>query len=401
MLRSFVQKAFRPLLNNRRFYANRVPLHQQHVDLGGEMVEFGGFEMPLKYRGSMLQEHEAVRKRAGVFDVSHMGQFEIKGTNAGKFVNRLVTNNVKRMEDGMAQYSPMCNPAGGTVDDLLIYRKSENQYMLVVNAANIEKDWEHVQGVARGEIGGEEFKNGVLNNVEISNISDSIGLLALQGPQTFDILEQVFGQDFSSLKYYRYAWLEEAGRHHDHGLIVSRNGYTGEKNGVELYCSTKGDLQRIWDVLLEAGVQPAGLAARDILRLEAGFCLYGHELNEEINPLEAGLGWAIKLKAGPFVGRTALREARAKGLERKVVPFIMTDPKAIPRQGYRVVDPVSGDDLGEVTSGTRSPMLERGIGLALIRNQKGLVEKGSHFGIQVRKRVLEADVCGLPIFEQT
>ena len=240
MLRNIFRKksgcfyANRVLLRHKNEYygVKHIPLHQQHLKLGGKMVEFGGFEMPVKYRGSILEEHQAVRKRVGVFDVSHMGQFEIKGHNAGVFVNRLVTNNVKKMVDGMVQYSPMCRPDGGVVDDLLVYRMSKNHYMMVVNAANIHKDWMHLQSVLKGEIGMEEnFEHLLLTDVEISNISDEIGLLAVQGPQTFDVLKQIFGQDFSSLKYYRYIHLEEATG--CRGLIVSRNGYTGEKNGVE------------------------------------------------------------------------------------------------------------------------------------------------------------------------
>ena len=371
--------------------ARRVALHDHHVELGGKMVEFGGFQMPLKYEGfGELKEHNAVRKTAGVFDVSHMGEFKIYGSDAGEFLQRILTNNIKRIEVDMAQYNIMCHENGGCVDDLLVYRKSEQEYMMVVNAANIEKDWVHVHGARLGVI-----SHGMAADldVHIEDISDEIALLAVQGPNTFNALYEMFGQDFEKLKYYRFA---QFGRGSLTGIkdniIISRTGYTGEKNGVEIYCSVN-DVVRIWEELMHWGVVPCGLAARDMLRLEAGFSLYGHELNDDISPLEAGLGWAVKMNIGQFIGRNALKD---DGLKRKIVAIKMKDERAIPRQGYHVECLDTGKKIGEITSGTRSPGLDRGIGLALVKNEDRFVQTGSNIGIRIRKKLIVAEVVKLP-----
>jgi aminomethyltransferase len=390
----------------------KVPLNDVHVGLGGKMVEFGGFMMPLKYeKYGELVEYNAVRKRVGVFDVSHMGEFSFKGRDAGRLLRSLVTNNVAKISIGMAQYSPMCHNHGGTVDDLLIYRESENQYMMVVNASNIEKDWKHIND----HLNTENFQHFDNLDCRIENVSDRLGLLAIQGPDTFKVLEKITGVDYSTLEYYRFVkgsgtgssgggreFGGGGGREYGGGgaggefggMIVSRTGYTGEKSGVELYCPNS-ILPMIWSRLMELGVTPCGLAARDILRLEAGFSLYGHELMDDINPLEANLQWAVKLTDNNFVGREALLKAKDAGIKRKVVGIFMEELRAIPRQGYKIVRLDSNEEvIGSVTSGTRSPILERGLGLAMIDVAYGKV--GNLVGVKIRDSIHPAKICKTP-----
>lgn len=379
--------------NNGTKGAKLVPLNDMHVGLGGKMVEFGGFMMPLKYEtsGGELVEHAAIRKKVGVFDVSHMGEFMFHGRDAGKFIRKLVTNSVGKMTVGMAQYNPMCHHHGGTVDDLLIYRCAENQYMMVVNASNIDKDWSHVTQVLADVRGVTEIIGGI--DCRVENISDQLGLLAIQGPDTFQVLERISGGvDYSKLEYYRFV----TGLGQDMpDVIVSRTGYTGEKHGVELYCPV-GKLPTIWSRLMECNVTPCGLVARDILRLEAGFSLYGHELTDVISPLEAGLQWAVKLNDGSdFIGRDALLKSKENGgVARKVVGIVMDEIRAIPRQGYVVVNVDGEASIGFVTSGTRSPIMERGIGLAMVDIRHSKV--GNVVGVKIRDKIHLAKVCKIP-----
>tara|TARA_R100001163_G_C5066746_1_gene205387 strand:- start:738 stop:1964 length:1227 start_codon:yes stop_codon:yes gene_type:complete len=391
-----------------------LELHDQHVKWNGKLVNFGGFNMPIKYNDfGEIKEHRATRKNAGLFDVSHMGEFLIEGPESGKLVQRLVTNNVKKLEDNMAMYSPMCTPCGsGTIDDLLIYRKSQNQYMLVVNASNIEKDWTHINGVRLGQL--DLIYNQSTNldyieygfNCNVTDLSEEMGLLAIQGPKSFDMIKRLIGIDFSKLKYYRFNVIR-ANKFNENSLaddikneiIVSRTGYTGESNGLEIYCN-KTDLSAIWKGIIMMGATPCGLASRDMLRIEAGFSLYGHELTPDINPLEANLGWAVKMKAGRFIGRTGLKNQIENGVSRKIVGFIMDDDKSIPRQNYPVVELQDNEKIvGIVTSGTRSPMLDKGVGLALIDNDKKYTTIGNQLGIKIRKKVVPMFICKTPLYK--
>jgi aminomethyltransferase len=375
------------------------------VALGAKMVEFGGFMMPLKYeKYGELVEHAAVRKKVGVFDVSHMGEFIFQGKDSGRYLRGLVTNNIGKMEIGMAQYNIMCHDHGGSVDDLLIYKQAENQYMMVVNASNIKKDWQHIieylflagtdldyndKYYTRGRVSFSRDNDEDTTEYEIKNVSDQLGLLAIQGPETFEVLKKISGVDYSDMQYYRF--VNGFGQDYN-DVIVSRTGYTGEKMGVELYCPNQ-HLESIWNRLMECGVTPCGLAARDILRLEAGFSLYGHELTDEINPLEAGLQWAVKLGDDGFIGWDALLQAKASGIKRKVVGLVMDELRAIPRQGYPVVR-LDGHVIGFVTSGTRSPIMERGIGLAMV--DIDLSKVGNQVGVKIRDKIHVAKVCKIP-----
>lgn len=339
------------------------------------MAPFAGFDMPVQYSG-IIDEHMAVRKRAGLFDVSHMGEVRVTGPEASEFIQRLVTNDITKLYDGKALYTVMCRADGGIVDDLLVYRLEEEDYLLVINASNIESDFAWMKH--QNEAG-----------ADLENVSDDVGLIALQGPAAFQILENATGYDASRLKYYhfeRVRLLEHA------NVMVSRTGYTGE-SGVELYCDAS-DTEAFWDALMASGerfgLKPAGLGARDTLRLEAGFCLYGNDITEETNPMEAGLGWLTKLDAGDFIGRQALLQIKEQGPERRLIGFVVTD-RGIPRSGYDICAP-SGEIIGSVTSGSQSPVLEQGVGLGYVRNEPQFTQPGSRVSISVRGRMLDAEV---------
>src|SRR5438876_5461940 len=301
----------------------RTPLYEQHRALGARLVEFGGWEMPVQYSG-ILQEHEAVRTRAGLFDVSHMGEFKVEGPGALPFLQYLVPNDVSRLAIGQALYTQLCMPNGNTIDDLLIYHLADMHYMLVVNAANIDKDYAWVEEQAR------DFKD-----VHLANQSDTTALLALQGPAAQEILQPLTEVDLASIKYYHFA----PGMVDGVNCIISRTGYTGE-DGFELYCAPV-DVVKLWHDLLNAGksqgLVPAGLGARDTLRLEAAYCLYGHELDEQTNPLEANLGWTVKLQKGDFIGRAALLHVKEHGPQRKLIGIEMVD-RGVCRGGYAIYE---------------------------------------------------------------
>ena len=362
----------------------RTPLHAQHVALGAKMVPFAGWDMPVQYAG-ILDEHRAVRESAGLFDVSHMGEFTVRGPQAADFVQHLVTNDVRRIENGQAQYNVMCHEGGGAVDDLLVYRMAEDRWMLVVNAANIDKDWAHASAVL--EAGGWDC--------EMENVSDGTALIALQGPLAFEILSDVTDAVPADLPFYRFVTPAPGAFLGCAAPVVSHTGYTGEK-GVEIYCAPE-EAARVWEALLEAGrargLQPAGLGARDTLRLESGFCLYGHELDDETTPLEAGLGWVVKLDAGDFVGAAALREQKEAGVPRKLVG-VLTKGRGLPREGYAIA---SGDDeIGRVTSGGLSPVLNQGMGLGFVPNDPVYTAPGTPLAVRVRNRELAATVTKPP-----
>ena len=356
-----------------------TPLYDRHLALDAKMAEFGGWDMPIQYTG-ILDEHAAVRERAGLFDVSHMGEFRLQGPDAVALAQRLVTNDVARLADGQAQYAVLCHESGGAVDDLLVYRLAQDDVLLVVNAANIDKDWAHVSAVA--EAAGLD--------VALANESDDWALLALQGPQAFEVFERATGSDASDIPYYHFRPLD--GVFGSERAIVSHTGYTGE-SGLELYLSPDA-AGAAWDALVEAGATPAGLGARDTLRLEAGYCLYGHELDDETTPYEAGLGWVVKPDAADFVGRDALVQQKADGVPRRLVG-LKVEGRGIPRAGYAVVDG-DGAEIGVVTSGSQSPVLSQGVALAFVPNDPAYTEAGTEMGVSVRNRVLPVTVAKPP-----
>lgn len=359
-----------------------TPLHEVHRKLGARMTAFGGFDMPVQY-SSITDEHLVVRNAVGVFDVSHMGEFMVSGPNAHDFVQHLVTNDVDKLYDGRAMYTVMCNEDGGIVDDLLVYRLADDRYMLVVNAANIEKDY--AWAVQHNEAG-----------ADLIDLSDSYGLIAVQGPESPAVVERLTPVNLDELKFYHFAASGGGGKL-PADTIVSRTGYTGE-TGYELYCKSS-DAVDVWHAVFEAGeefdIKPAGLGARDTLRLEAGYCLYGNDLTDETNPFEAGLGWVTKLDKGEFVGSNVLQSIKANGPKRKLVSFVMED-RGIPRNGYPLLDP-NGSQVGEVTSGSQSPILSRGIGMGYVENRSDLTSLGSNLVVEVRGRRLKAQVKKPPL----
>ncbi len=349
------------------------------------MAPVAGYDMPIQYTG-ILDEHRAVRSAAGLFDVSHMGEFRVRGPQAEAFVQRLVTNDAAALTDGKAMYAVLCHESGGAVDDLLVYRLAADHFLLVVNASNRRKDWDHASAVlAQGAFA-----------VELTDESDRTALLALQGPRAFEIFEAAMGFSAAHIPYYHF---EEAapgavaGAQH---AIVSHTGYTGEK-GLELYVENEAAVA-VWDALLAAGAQyglkPAGLGARDTLRLEAGYCLYGHELTDDTTPLEAGLGWVVKPDAKDFVGRDALVAQKAAGVPRRLVGLVC-DGRGLPRDGFSVLD-AAGAHVGTVTSGSTSPVLGTGVALALVENRPELTAVGTRLAIDVRGRPIAAVVTKPP-----
>jgi aminomethyltransferase len=327
----------------------RTPLRDFHAAHGGRLVDFAGWEMPVQYR-SILEEHKAVRRAAGLFDVSHMGEVDVRGSEAGKFLNYLVTNDVAKLFPGRVLYSPMCYPVGGVVDDLLVYMRGMDDYFLCINAGNIDKDLDWIREEAS------KF------SVTITDRSGDYALLAVQGPRAAEIVQSLTGAKLGLLRYYHFTEATVAGVH----CIVSRTGYTGE-DGFELYHAT-GDAETLAKAILEAGtprgLELAGLGARDSLRLEAGYPLYGHELTAEISPLTAGLGWTVKLDKGNFIGHDALKAEKQKGSAKKVV-FFKTGDRRIVRAETPVLGP-DGAVVGRVLSGTLSPILNEAIGSALV-----------------------------------
>ena len=361
----------------------QTPLHDRHVSLGARMTPFAGFDMPVQYSG-IIDEHMAVRNAAGLFDVSHMGEFRFRGPDAAAVLQALVTNDVGGMYNGRAMYTVMCTPAGGILDDLILYRIGEDHFLMVVNAANIEKDLAWITAHASGD-------------VDLRDESDNIALMAVQGPRAIDIVQSLTDLPVSDLKSYHFLMAPGGGFPGCDWALVATTGYTGER-GVEIYCPSE-QAPDVWDAVLEAGrprgLLPAGLGARDTLRIEAGFCLYGNDITEETNPIEAGLGWVTRLDKGDFVGREAIARVKEQGPERKLAGFRMID-RGIPRAGYRIHDEVGGN-VGQVTSGTQSPVLQCGIGLGYVRNDPALTTPGSRIMVEVRSRFLKAEVAQTPL----
>lgn len=355
---------------------HRTPLYAEHVALNAKIVPFAGYEMPVQYPAGITAEHQAVRNAAGLFDVSHMGEFIVRGDRALEFVQHVTTNDASKIELGQAQYSTLCNENGFLLDDLLVYRFPDH-YMLVVNGSNREKDWAWVSRFA-GDFG-----------VELEDRTDDIALLALQGPRAQAILARLTDHDLDSIRYYRFA----EGTVDGIPMIISRTGYTGE-DGFELYVGAD-DAAALWRRLLEVGKEdgllPTGLGCRDSLRLEMGYALYGNDLDEARTPLEAGLAWVTKLDKGDFVGRDALRRQKEEGVKVRLAGFKLRE-RGFPRHGYPVE--FNGDRTGEVTSGTMSPTLGYGVGLAYV--PVAAAKPGTEIGIVIRDRAVPAEVVRPP-----
>jgi aminomethyltransferase len=356
----------------------RTPLFDIHVALGGKMVPFAGWEMPVQYSSGILAEHKAVRSHAGLFDVSHMGEIEVTGPDRNAFVNRMTTNDVGALEAGEVQYSAVLSNEGTFLDDCTVYR-FDDKIMLVVNASNADRIWNHLV----------EHKGGA--NIRLKNISDDVGLLALQGPQAEKVLEPHTTTRLPEVGYYRFTTGEVAGA----GCFISRTGYTGE-DGFEIYCRWK-DTEKIWKALTgPGGAEPIGLGARDSLRLEMGYALYGHEIDENSTPLEAGLGWIVKLdKGSPFLGAEALRRQKQYGVTRRMVGFELKG-KGFPRQGYPVYH--NGRQVDTVRSGTVSPSLGTPIGTTYLPLESA--KAGSTFEVEIRGEKVPAEVVKMPFYKQ-
>jgi aminomethyltransferase len=358
----------------------RTPLFDEHVSLGGKIVPFAGFEMPVQYASGITAEHKAVREAAGLFDVSHMGEFVLTGPQALDLIQRVTVNDANRIEVGQAQYSAMCLEHGGVIDDLIVYRLADS-WMLVVNAANLDKDLAWIRSNAEGL------------DVDIEDRSDTTALLALQGPAAREILRPLADIDVDDVHYYRF--LE--GRIDGAPAIISGTGYTGE-DGFELYVSTE-DASGLWRRIMAegegSGLRPAGLGARDSLRLEVGYALYGNDLDEEHTPLESGLGWITKLDKGDFIGRDALARQKEEGVERRLVGLRLVD-KGFPRPGYPVHS--GGEPVGVVTSGTVSPSLGYGVAMGYVPTD--LAKAGTELAISVRGREIAAVVQRPPFYTE-
>ncbi|UII76282.1 glycine cleavage system aminomethyltransferase GcvT [Flagellimonas sp. HMM57] len=351
-----------------------------HTSLGAKIVPFAGYNMPVSYEGVNI-EHETVRKAIGVFDVSHMGEFLIEGPKALELIQKVSSNDASKLVVGKAQYSCLPNETGGIVDDLIIYKIKEETYLLVVNASNIEKDWNHISNYNEG-IG-----------ATMRNLSDEYSLLAIQGPKAVEAMQSQSSIDLSEIKFYNFMVGDFAGIDH---VIISATGYTGS-GGFEIYCKNS-EVKQVWDKVLEAGadfgIKPIGLAARDTLRLEMGYCLYGNDIDETTSPLEAGLGWVTKFTKD-FVNNEALAKQKEEGPKRKLVAFRLEE-KGIPRNGYTIVDE-AGNEIGNVTSGTMSPSLSKGIGLGYVSTEHSKIDTTIH--IQIRKNKVPATIVKLPFYK--
>lgn len=355
-------------------------LTKTHEALNAKMVPFAGYLMPVSYDG-VNAEHETVRKAVGVFDVSHMGEFLIEGPNALALIQKVTSNDASKLTVGKAQYSYFPNESGGIVDDLIVYRVKEEVYLLVVNASNIQKDWDHIS----------QYNKNI--GAILRNISENYSLLAIQGPKAVESMQSLTSVDLSGIKFYNFVVGDFAGVEH---VIISATGYTGS-GGFEIYCKNE-EVKQIWDNVLEAGadygIKPIGLAARDTLRLEMGYCLYGNDINDDTSPLEAGLGWITKFSKD-FVNSEALAKEKEQAPKQKLIAFELEE-RGIPRQGYEIVDN-NGIKIGFVTSGTMSPSLNKGIGLGYVSS--AMSEPGSEVHIQIRKNTVKAKVVKLPFYK--
>lgn len=360
----------------------RTPLFDVYKENGGKTVDFGGWELPVQFSG-IKDEHEAVRTKAGLFDVSHMGEVDVKGPDSLKYIQKMVTNDVSKVKNGGAQYTAMCYENGGTVDDLLVYKKEDDHYLLVINASNIDKDYKWLEDHLEG-------------NVQIENLSDKMSQLAIQGPIAEKVLQKLaVDSDLSEIGFFKF---KEDVNLNGKKALVSRTGYTGE-DGFEIYCLNE-DAVALWNEILEAGkeegVIPCGLGARDTLRFEANLPLYGQELSSTISPLEAGIGFAVKLgKEADFIGKDALVQQKEQGLPRKVVGIEMID-RGIPRHGYPVF--IGEELVGEVTTGTQSPTLKKNIGLAILPAAYAVLDQ--EVEVEIRGKKLKAKVSATPFYKR-
>lgn len=358
----------------------KTPLYEKHIQLKGKMIDFGGWSLPVEYTG-IIPEHEAVRTKAGIFDVSHMGEITVKGEDSEKYLQMLLTNDISLLNNNQIAYTTMCYPHGGVVDDLLVYKYSNTDYLLVVNASNTEKDYQWM-------------KENIFGNTEILNVSENYAQLALQGPLAEAILQKLTRKNLNEIEFYYFSDNVKIGNIE---ALVSRTGYTGE-DGFELYFAYD-KAEEMWDMILEAGKDegliPAGLGARDTLRFEASLPLYGHELDENITPLEAGLGFFVKLNKENFIGKEALAKQKSEGLQRKIVGFEMID-RGIPRNNYEVY--AEGKKIGYVTTGSFSPTLKKNIGLALINSAYS--KEGTEIEILIRNKNSKAKVIKKPFYSK-
>ena len=356
-----------------------ITLSDIHKDLGAKMVPFAGYNMPVSYEGVNL-EHETVRENVGVFDVSHMGEFLVLGPNALELIQKVTSNDASKLVDNQAQYSCFPNATGGIVDDLIVYRINNEKWLLVVNASNIQKDWDWIN--SQNEIG-----------AELKNISEDYSLLAIQGPKAVQAMQSLTSIDLSAIKFYHFQIADFAGIDN---IIISATGYTGS-GGFEIYCKNN-EAKKIWEEVFKAGtnfgIKPIGLAARDTLRLEMGYCLYGNDINDSTSPIEAGLGWITKFSK-KFTNSENLLRQKEHGTHRRLVAFVL-DERGIPRQGYAIVDN-QGTKIGEVTSGTMAPSLSKGIGMGYVPND--LKSIGTKVYIQIRKKSIPATIVKLPFYK--
>lgn len=357
----------------------KTPLYEKHIQLNGKIIDFGGWALPVEYTG-IIPEHEAVRTKAGLFDVSHMGEILVTGEDAETFLQRVLTNDISVLKDNQIAYTTMCRPDGGIIDDFLVYKYSNVEYLLVVNAANTEKDFNWLE-------------ENILEDVKVEDISAKYALLALQGPLAQNILQKTTPADLNEIEFYRFKDIKIG----DIETMVSRTGYTGE-DGFELYFAAE-KAEEMWELLLSAGKDegliPAGLGARDTLRFEASLPLYGNELNENITPLEAGLGFCVKLNKDNFIGKEALAKQKEEGLKRKIIGFEMID-RGIPRSNYEIF--AEGEKIGYVTTGSYSPTLKKNLGLALIDSDYTKI--GTEIEVLVRKKSLKAKVIKKPFYSK-
>lgn len=358
----------------------KTPFTEIHRSLGAKLVEFAGFEMPVQYTG-IIDEHQAVRNRVGVFDVTHMGEFIVRGKDAAAFLQKMTINDITKLYEGRVQYSAMCYDDGGIVDDLLVYHCGDH-YMLVVNASNTKKDFEWLKSHLEGD-------------VSLVDRSDEFSLLAVQGPQSLATLKKIVDVDLSKIEYYHFTKGRLAGEE----MIISRTGYTGEL-GFELYFRwDDAAAKKIWDAVFNAGkefgVAPIGLGARDTLRLEMGYCLYGNDIDQTTHPLEAGLGWITKLNKGEFLGKSVMMKAKQEGLHRTLVGFTLSE-KAVARHGYPLL--LNGSEMGHVTSGTFSPTLERAIGMGYVST--GNNEEGKTIQVGIRGKEIPATIVKIPFVQK-
>jgi len=356
-----------------------IALSNIHEALGAKMVPFAGYNMPVSYEG-VNAEHETVRKTLGVFDVSHMGEFLVMGPNALDLIQKVTSNDASKIVDEQAQYSCFPNATGGIVDDLIVYRFNAEKWLLVVNASNIDKDWEWINS-----------QNTM--NAELRNISEDYSLLAIQGPKAVEAMQSLTSEDLSAIKFYHFKVADFAGTEH---VIISATGYTGS-GGFEIYCKNS-EVEQVWNKVFEAGadfgIKPIGLAARDTLRLEMGYCLYGNDINDTTSPIEAGLGWITKFTK-EFTNWEALKLQKEEGTSRRLIAFELNE-RGIPRQGYNIVDD-SGNVIGDVTSGTMSPSLGIGIGMGYVTSEYKKV--GTQINIQIRKKAVPATIVKLPFYK--